>query len=328
MVVARRPPRRPRWLVLGVVLTLGVLLVNALASSGSDDRKRRLDALSYADRVRPAIEDSNQQAADLREVRDTAVELGRANVNRRLSRLTRETRAVLERVRVADPPDGAADAHTLLVAALHLRSRASAAMDNAILAALGTGPPAEAVDQLIAVGEDIRASDRAYAAFRDELPAGTEKGVLPPSAWVSRDVTWDPTELAAYVASLRAATSLAPVRDVSIVLVTTRPAPVDTEGAVSVLPPSKSFEFDIVVANVGNVAEKQVVVTATLMAADGTTTTKRNFVDVAPGQRYTLTLKTLKPPAGQVSTLTVQAGPQDSESNLDDNQKVVQYLIR
>lgn len=328
MVVARRPSRRPRWLVLGIVLTLAVLLVNALASSGSDERKRRLDALSYADRVRPAIEDSNQQAADVREIRGTAVDLGRANVNRRLARLTRETRTVLERVRLADPPKGSAEAHTLLVAALHLRARASGALAGAIIEALGSGPPAEAVDKLIAVGEDIRASDRAYAAFRDELPTGGDDDVLPPSAWVNRDVTWDPTELAAYVATLRAAASLSPVRDVSIVLVTSRPAPVGNEGGVAVLPPSKNFEFDIVVANIGNVAEKQVVVAATLTAADGTSVTKRNFVDVAPGQRYTLTLKTLKPPAGQVSTLTVQAGPQDSESNLSDNQKVMQYLIR
>lgn len=328
MVVARDRRRRPRWLVLGLVLTLSVFAVNALASGGDDDRKRRLDALSFADRVRPAIDTSNQQAADLRDVRGRAAELGRKGVNRRLTRLTTDARAVLDQVRTVDTPDAARDARDLLVATMHLRHRATAAMADAIGAALGSDDAADAVRRLVAVGEDIRAADRAYAAFRDALPGGGDDPVLPPSVWAGPETTWDPTELAAYVSTLRSASSLTPLRDMAVVLVTSRPAPVGTEGSIAVLPPLKDFEFDIVVANVGNVAEKRAPVEVSLLATDGTTTTKRLFVDVEPGRRQTLTIRSLKPLRGQVSTLTVLVGPLEGETSTDDNQKVFQFLIR
>lgn len=328
MVVDRGRPRRPRWLILGIVLTLSVLAVNALASGGPDDRQRRLDALSYADRVRPAIADSNQQAADLRDIRDKAADLGRAAVNRRLTQLERESAAVVRRVRAAETPEAARTARDLLVAALHLRHRAAAGMAEAIGAALGSGPVNEAVEKLVAVGDDIRASDRNYVAFRDALPAADRDSAVPPSQWAAAGTKWDPTELAAYVATLRSANSLVPLRDVAVVLVTTRPAPVGTDGSVAVLPPVKDFEIDVVVANVGNVAEKQAVVLATLLAANGATETRRLFVDVEPGQRHTLTIRSLKPPVDQVTTLTVEIGPQDGETSLDDNRKALQFVVR
>src|SRR5688500_8039965 len=142
MVVAgRRRGRRPRWLLLGVLLTLLVLVVNAAVSSRSEGPAQRLERLAYLDEVRPQIEASNDQGSALTALRTDAAELGRAGITRSLDRLERDSRTVLERVQTTEPPDGLSTSHSLLVSTMFARSRAVAAIQQALVEALGTEPP-------------------------------------------------------------------------------------------------------------------------------------------------------------------------------------------
>src|SRR5262245_45643321 len=115
-LVGRRPGRRRRrWIVLGVVLTIAVLAVDAAVSSRSDAPARQQATLAYLDTVRPLVERSSQQGADLNDVRSNAISLGRDGIGRRLERVSREAASVLTEARKLDPPRTLRDANELLL---------------------------------------------------------------------------------------------------------------------------------------------------------------------------------------------------------------------
>ncbi|MCA1845125.1 MAG: hypothetical protein LC792_18405, partial [Actinobacteria bacterium] len=130
-----------------------------------------------------------------------------------------------------------------------------------------------------------------------------------------------PEEAAAFIAHLRSSTSLAPVHDVSVLLVSVEPTPVGTEGAAEVIPASKSLRVNVVVANAGNDRQKGVPVVAEVRWGDGQVDTARQFVDLVPGQRATVTIGGLHMPPEGVTALSVNVGPVDGEANLADNQR-------
>ena len=324
----RRRRRRPRLLLLGALLTLLVFAVSA-ASSRSDGPSARLAQLAYLDRVRPAVERSTEQGADLVRVRDEAARLGRAAVGRRLQRVTADARSVLRLVRGADPPDSLETSHNLLVATMAIRARAAEDVRDALTRALGTDPADPAVEALVQAGRHLTTSDGTYRVFLDSIPRidGKPAGAMPASEWVRNGEGWTAGELSAFVRFLRASASLAPVHDLAVALVTTDPAAVGSEGATSILPAVRSLRLQIVVANVGNEAEKRVPVVATL-TADGVSDTARDFVDLAPGQRATVVLGGLRPVAGAASTLSVTIGPAEGETRLEDNTLPMPIVFR
>lgn len=325
----RRRRRRPRWLLLAVLLSLLVVVVNGAMSARSKGPATRLAQLAYLDAVRPHVERSTEQGADLAKVRDEAGRLGRAGVSRRLDMVSADARAVLRAVQAVDPPDSMEAAHSLLVSTFVIRARAAAAVRDGLAQALGAEPPEPAVQALARAGTDLVTADGTYRVFLDALPRiqGNPTGAMPPSAWAEDGRGWSEAELSAIVRSLRSTSTLAPVHDVGVLLVTTEPAAVGTEGATVVLPAVKTLRLQIVVANTGNEPEKRVQVLAAL-TADGVTDTARDFVDLAPGQRVAVTLGGLRPVAGATMTLTVTAGPVEGETSTADNQKAQAVLFR
>jgi len=202
-------------------------------------------------------------------------------------------------------------------------------VQDALLRALGTEAADPAVEALVRAGRDLVTGDGTYRVFVDSIPRvdGRPAGAMPPSEWVPEGRGWSAGELQAFVQSMRAGESLAPVHDLAVALVTTDPAAVGSEGATSVLPAVKSLRLQIVVANVGNEAEKRVPVVATL-TADGVSDTARDFVDLAPGQRATVVLGGLRPVAGATSTLSVTIGPVEGEARLEDNTLPLPIVFR
>jgi hypothetical protein len=201
-------------------------------------------------------------------------------------------------------------------------------MDATLSGAFESGPPEQAVNALVDVGRDLAVSDRAYELFLDQLPDAARK-TMPPSTWLVDDTRYGRPEMSAFVNTLRASASLAPVRDVSVITVTVDPAPVSVVGGGSttkVLPVSKTLKLQVVVANAGNVAEKRLPVEAVVTSTGGMDTA-RQFVDLAPGQRATVSL-TLRPSPVGVIELKVRAGPATGEASIADNEKVSTYEMR
>ena len=174
-------------------------------------------------------------------------------------------------------------------------------------AALATGPPDGAIKALTAAGTDLVTADRAYQLFVDSLPpAVRQQSTMPVSLWVTDSQLWQQPDVAGFITTLRSGAALAPVHDLSLLFVATDPAPVGTDGQISLLPATSAITVRLVVADVGNEAERHVTVTAELGGAPGRgPETVRHVVDLSTGQRLASTLGTLHPQAGTVYALTV-----------------------
>lgn len=325
----RRRRRRPRWLLVGVLATAGVLLVSA-AFSGSENPSRRLAQLSYLDQVRPQIDRSSAQGASIMQVRSEAVRLERVGTTRRMARVVREANSVLANVRRTEPPPSLATAHSILVATVAIRARVASAVAEGLGATFTDSPAEPAVDTLARAGEEMLAADRTYQVFLDAIPRpeGVTAPLLPGSTWADEPQLWTAPELAAFVASIRSSSTLSSVHDVGVLTVATNPAAVATDGNSSVLPLVGSLRLEIVVANTGNTAEKAVPVVATLIGPAGEVDTARDFVDLAPGQRRAVPLGGLHPVPGGPSTLTVIIGPVEGEASIPDNERSIGLVLR
>jgi hypothetical protein len=328
-LVGRRPGRhRRRWIVLGVVLTVVVLGVDAAVSSRSDAPARQQATLAYLDTVRPLVERSTQEGTDLADVRANAISLGRDGIGRRLDRVSRDADGVLSESRKLDPPSTLREANELLLATFAIRSKAAGTMRQALSDALGTQPPEPAVDALAEAAKDMVAADRAYELFLSSLPspsAGTPPGA---SKWETDDQSWDRAVLTSFVGALRSSQVLSPVHDLAVALVLVEPAVVGNENGAGVLPLARNLRLQIVVTNTGNETEKHMTVDATITpAAIGPTDTARDFVDLAPGQRRTVVLGTLRPVLNTPFSLTVRIEPAGGETNVSDNEKVLTFVM-
>jgi hypothetical protein len=333
MVVAagrRRRRRRPRWLVLVILLLLTFLAVRAVASSGSSGTSRRLAEQAYVDEMRPHVEQSTEQGADLADIREQAAELGRSGLERRLARLARDAMSIYRAVSDVEPPDSLAGVHDLLSSALYMRARAANELATALPAALGGSAPDSAIRALARTGDELAAADATYRVFARAVPRpkGSTRAPLPGSRWVTEQGAWTEPELRALLSTLQASASLDPVHDLAVLLVNTEPAAVGTDGDASVLPPSKTLRLQIVVANVGNERQRNVAVIAAVTTPDGGTDTARDFVDLEPGQRKTVTLGGLAPIQNAPLTLGVRIGPVAGESNTADNEQTKPIIVR
>ncbi|MDP1794404.1 MAG: hypothetical protein Q8K63_09740 [Acidimicrobiales bacterium] len=312
--------RRARVLVIATVLSLFALGVNAIANGGGRDKK--LEQMSYLDEVRPLIADSSKQGADLLTIRDNASDLGRPGTRQRLEQVVKETQSTLESVKSVDVPGSADAAQSLLVATLQLRVIGARSVVNDMIDALSAKAPAEVVDRLVVSGRNLIAADQTYKAFTDEVAASLAKGAaeaVGPSVWIPEPEQWEEPELTAFVNILKANSSVAPVVDVSTVLVKTTPAAVGKEGEKLLLPKTGSVRLEVVVANIGNVAQKRVTVTASLQpASGGLPDVARDFVDLSPGKRRAISFRGLKAAPGD-ATLIVTIGPLPGETSIADN---------
>ncbi|GAC1517890.1 MAG: hypothetical protein NVS1B12_07040 [Acidimicrobiales bacterium] len=311
-----------------------VLTVIALIAAGGGSSRPNAPELVqvYLDQVHPGIQRSAQDGADFADIRTNAAKLGRDGVDRRLDRLARSVDTTLSDVEALSPPASLRVAHAYLVAVLGVRSKGVHEARGAFDAALTLTPAADqgaadAVDQLLAVGQDLTLGDRAFGLFTGALPA---KIARPPAAvWVATPSDWSSGELQTFVVLLRSTASLTAVHDLAMVAFQTDPPAVSTTAdGIEVIPASKAMSISMVVQNVGNQPEHQVTVTALLTLSNGSQQSLRDFIDLAPGQRRAITLQSLHPATGTSGTLQVIVQPVPGQTDLKHNSIVTPVEFR
>jgi hypothetical protein len=316
-----------------VVATALVLIVNALVHSRSSGPSHRLAELAYLDTVRPQVERSNDEGADLNDVRAQATKLGRDGIDRRLGRLERESKAAYDVVARTDPPTSLRASHSLLVATLFARSRGAALMHQALRVALTSEPSASVVQSLATVGDNLVTGDRDYRLFLETLPnsPGATQAAMPASVWVTDQAAWTAPVLGAFVTTLRSSATLAAVHDVAVVLVTTDPDTVakDPDGT-NVIPEARALTLQIVVANVGNEPERRLTLTAALAPKDGSGQPQsvRDFVDLDPGQRQTVQLGGLRLTNNEPLLLMVTISGVEGETDAANNSQTIPLIVK
>lgn len=325
----RRRRRTPRWVLVGLLLSAVVLSVNMVSSAQTDGPGRRFSQLAYLDAMRPVIERSSAQGADLAAVRSQGLRLGRETVRRQTARVSQGAREVLTEVEKAEPPESLATVHSVLVATMAVRARSATAVDAAMGQVYTTAPLGPVVESLSRASEDLLAADHTYRVFVESLPAGMgAPPTVPRSRWLGDGRPWDPTELGVFVATLRSSATASAVHDVSMLVVTTKPPAVGSEGPASVLPIPRAFQVEVVVANVGNSPERNVAVVATLAGVRESREAVRGTVDLEVGQRRSLTLGGLRPVPAGPGALTVAVGPVPGEENRADNERILPVVLR
>lgn len=328
MVVADRRPRRSRslrLLVFAAVLTFAVLIVNAIARNtggGPDPR------LTYLDVVRPIALRSMQNGGDLNDLKTRAGTLESDALERRLKAVEKEARAIADAVRAVEAPEEVRADHGLLVTATEVRADAIERFEAVLREAVGPdADAADAVEGLVAVGDELVVADKAYALFVERAAKGAEPS-MPPGEWIGKTEDWARPELAAFLATLRAGQALAPVVDVGIITFTTDPDAVGVEAEALVIPLTRpGLGMSVVVANMGNQRLRQVTVEIAVASADGTSDTARNFVDLDPGQRATVEVGNVRLVPGP-ATLTVRVVPVEGETSLADNEQSRGIIVR
>lgn len=315
MVVARRRRRRRPIVPLLAVLATAAVVAIALGGHSPDTPDKRL---AWLDEVRPVVERSNQLGKEFADLRDQVRALDRATLGRRLARLAHQGQVMVSQVDAFARPPSLRDAHALLVATFVVRARALNEARAALDAAVGTDPVSQAAERLASVGADLTVADRDYELFLAAVPR-LAHGTTVPSKWVVDPTLWDPAELHAFVASVRAGRVTGPVRDLAVVTVALDPPATGREGDAEIVPAARSLRLRVVVANIGNEPARRVPVVAAITAAAGQTDTARQFVTLVPGQRTVVSLGGLRPVVGEIVTLSVTVGPVEGETSIADN---------
>jgi hypothetical protein len=320
---ARSTRRRGRpWLFFALLATVLVLVVNAAMSARSPGPVRQQAEQSYLDQALPAIQQSTQQGLDISDVRAQALNLSPTTILSHLDQVVSETHQTLATVQKLTPPSNVRNAHALLVAALDMRYAGAEALRQAIATALSAQPVATGVAALATVGSDFQAADWAYTLFQQAMPKANPP--LPASQWVTDPGAYSTATLSVFVSTLRSIGSLTPVHDVSVILVTTDPLPINLVNGLQILPIARNLNLQVVVADIGNQPENNLTVTASIApSVIGPTQSVRNFVDLTPGETKTVSLGGLRVLTGQATTLTTQIAPAPSQTDTADTSKVI-----
>ncbi|PZR77455.1 MAG: hypothetical protein DLM65_15690, partial [Candidatus Aeolococcus gillhamiae] len=202
--------------MLGVVLTLVILLVDAALNSTSPATVQQLSTSAWVDRVLPLVAESTSQGNEINQIRNHTIGMSGKSISDQLHAASSGAGRVYQQIIAVKPPAGVNAASGLLVACLLVRSRAAASMtaafDQALSAPLpsaspsgfpGTvggvpvtavpaapaGAPNAAVEAIVNAGRDFEVADRAYQLFVGALPTRIVRP--PPSTWVTDPSQYD-----------------------------------------------------------------------------------------------------------------------------------------
>jgi hypothetical protein len=311
---ARRGGVGRRWLLIGVVITLFVLLIDASLHSRSPVTDNELATGAWVDRAVPLVTSSIEQGQQLAGVWATGFHTSAATLSAELDQIATGTASTYQQAAALRPPVALAGAAGLLDAALLARSEGAAAIRAALAPILqgtatskGGTASASTVTAVQTAGEDLQVGDQAYRLFLHSLP---NVGVpMPSSAWVANSSPYQLGPAQLFLTTLQNAMSATPVHQVKIDSMTTSPATVSSHGNVQILPDAPAMAVTVVLSDLGNQPEKGLTVTASIAPAGGSSSV-RDFVDLAPGQAQTIQgMGPLNPPEGVPVTLTLTVTP-------------------
>jgi hypothetical protein len=310
----RRGGTGRRWLVIGIVITLFVLLIDASLHSRSSGPRNQLATGAWVDRALPLVTTSTEEGRQLAAAWSDALHEPGSSLSAQINQIAAGSASAYREASALRPPDNLAGPAGLLDASLLARSEAAAAVKKALAPALlghqsaagpnGTGPALAAIE---AAGQDLQIGDQAYGLFLHSLP---DVGVtFPGSAWGADPSPYRPATAQVFLISLANAASATAVHQVRIDSITTTPSPVASQGNVQVLPDSPALSVTVVLSDTGNQAENNLTVTAAISFGRAVSSV-RDFVSLAAGQSRTVqSMGPLVPPQGVDVHLTVTVTP-------------------
>ncbi len=316
MALAGRSSRRGatgrRWLIIGIILTLFVLLIDASLKARSNNDSATLSSQAWVDQILPVIQSTNAEAQIINDVRAHGLTMSATTITTQLNTVDANAKKSYQEATALRPAASVAGAAGLLEASLLVRSQASQEYATAMVGVLRSSIPQDgqtdpAENPVLAAVQDMEVSDRAYQLFIAHAPnLGTK---IPASQWVPDISQYDPTTLETFLVSLRSATSLSPIHRLEIEAISTNPAPVSTSNGVEILPTApQGIQITVVITNVGNQQENNLTITASVAPA-ATGYSVRDFASLSPGGAQSVQLGNLFPVQGQNASLALAVSP-------------------
>ena len=318
-------------------LVVAVLVGGALkVPSQSIGYERAID-LSYAAQGRLLGEESNRLDEEYHKLLAVMAGDDRMTLEETLDTLVRSTASLARAAGTAASPAASGGAGADVSAAMTdradamrtLRAAADGLLGMAPLPVVGAAggssrasPPRRisatgAAAELVKVGTLLARSDRMYAAARRALQAGPGHARLPSSVWSGGTATWTSSTALSEVDALTSSPTLAAVHRVELVAhaLALTPAPVPSSASTSssgvlVVPPTGSIGVGLVVANDGNVAEREITVRATVTRKGGVAHRgKARRVALTAGSSVSVTLPPIRVVPGKTYTITASVDP-------------------
>lgn len=141
MALAGRSNRRGgagfRWLAVGVVITLLVLLIDASLNSRSPVPTQQLSAATWVDRVLPVIDSSTSEGQAVAAIWSNGLKTSAPALVGQIDQVAHQSAANYQAVLKLRPPTELGGPSGLLEAALLARSKAAAGLAQALTATLG-----------------------------------------------------------------------------------------------------------------------------------------------------------------------------------------------
>jgi hypothetical protein len=336
---ARRGAAGTRWIAVGLVITLFVLLIDASINSRSTGPVQQLAAGAWFDRALPIITTSTEEGQTVASIWTNGLSTPAASLASEINGVvTGSATAYAQAIRLR-PPTNLSGQAGLLVACLLARSQGAEALKQAFQETLGaaypaatttgskkaatttttTTVPAAAGDPLAAPVQALSTAaarmeigDQAYQLFASDVPASLGLKI-PASVWLASSAPYQAQTAQVFLTSLQSSVSTTPVYAVKVYALSTDPPPVNMQGTTAVLPVVSDITLTLVVANVGNQPEDNLTVVAALSPVGGGAGSVRDFVNLEPGQAHTIAnFGPLNPPQGVPVTLTVTVTSPDS----------------
>jgi len=317
MALATRSSRRAsgrRWLAVGVVVTILVLLIDASVRSRSPDPTRRLAGSVWADKAFALVQQSNVQGRQLTAfLADTTPSSGAA-ARLQLGAVRSGAASTLRAAQALGAPAAMSGVAGLLDTCLLVRSQEATAITGAVFHALaapiGVGAITSASKVLATGIQRLEVADAACALFAKDLP-GWLHVRAPKSQWIhgTGGPGTTPAGEAVFLTALHRRVNLKARSAVAIEAISTTPSAVGTRNGVQILTSGHQLTVDVVVGNTGNRPEQNLTLSASISPATGTSTAHAFIGSLQPGTSEALTLGGLAPPVGRKVTLTVTLTP-------------------
>ena len=324
-----RRTRQFRLVVIVVAALVAAILVWRVCTAGPSV------TADYVDRVRPVIQDSNKISQAMKSISTELSIFTRDVLDERLERLEADSSSLVSEALKIQAKEEIRGLQALFVASVELRAAGIRNFRRGVTNALEGVPAQQVTAELQNAIDLIDAGDRSYGLFQEEAKArlaqSKEQKVEVPDSQYLRDSPYLGEGLAKFVKAVQAQPRLAPIHDIVVAQITTKPGPTGKLGDVDLIPASSSFSLIVTVSNDGNLPERDIVVKVRLTSETRPDPQEREqrIPSLEPGGKRSLIFGDLEPTRNQTkNTVSVFVDPVTDEKNVENNRRDYSFAVR
>jgi hypothetical protein len=335
----RRRNRILRIVILAVILFL-IVFGLALWAKNCQQNRKVASYSSYLDGVSTAITDSNALGKQLDQLVANPTRFSRQQLIAKLDELSGGQAEIAVRAGRLQPPDTLKAEQAVFADGMKVRADGFGLLRAALMANLGkkrvTAAGLSALGPYFS-GPDAYYMDLFYTPTRKVMSDDGVTGVtVPTSTYYLTAKTFDRARLDSMLNSVGSSSKLSGIHGVGLVSVVadtgTGTVPLSA-GKTTDVPASAQLAFVVKVQNQGDVAEKNVPVTATLTLPGGGSplVQEGSIASISPGQAQSVTIQGFAIPSealSKICTLKVKAGPVPEERVLSNNSRTYKFLLQ